>query len=387
MDVSKVLASTKHPCSPSRSNPRAKYSSFAIFSDESLTFQEKLGDETLGSDEPYKENRLSYEKVDLMHYFDDEGSVVREETPEGPYIPYWQTVPFFKSSNIVNYNLLHEASIKELAAIVIESKNVVFGGIVKTHTGKALHSHISAAAAVDSRAGQNTPQDAKPFVEVYFPVFDSFNETKRDVVAILIATIEWEKYLENILPSSVGKVHVVFDYYECGSEKKKDSADGAGKSEDEAFTFLIDGPNAEFVGYGDLHEGISDLERGGHWTADKVDDGTAQGLEIYPYCNYDVHVYPTNEFHDEIITSTPANITATIACVFIFTIGMFLLYDYLVEKRQYLVLTKAKQSTAVVSSLFPKVQTTSLSCYFAVLDLYYAYSLTFFWGIHGIRMS
>jgi Adenylate and Guanylate cyclase catalytic domain len=40
--------------------------------------------------------------------------------------------------------------------------------------------------------------------------------------------------------------------------------------------------------------------------------------------------------------------------VIAFTICMFLLYDRLVEKRQRLVLSKAAQSTAIVSSLFPK---------------------------------
>jgi hypothetical protein len=40
--------------------------------------------------------------------------------------------------------------------------------------------------------------------------------------------------------------------------------------------------------------------------------------------------------------------------VIVFTIFMFLLYDRLVEKRQRIVLSKAAQSTAIVSSLFPK---------------------------------
>lgn len=40
--------------------------------------------------------------------------------------------------------------------------------------------------------------------------------------------------------------------------------------------------------------------------------------------------------------------------VFIFTICLFLFYNKLVERRQSLVLTKAIQSSAIVSSLFPK---------------------------------
>lgn len=40
--------------------------------------------------------------------------------------------------------------------------------------------------------------------------------------------------------------------------------------------------------------------------------------------------------------------------VIAFNIFMFVLYDRLVEKRQRIVLSKAAQSTAIVSSLFPK---------------------------------
>jgi Adenylate and Guanylate cyclase catalytic domain len=43
-----------------------------------------------------------------------------------------------------------------------------------------------------------------------------------------------------------------------------------------------------------------------------------------------------------------------VAIVFAFTIGMFAIYDWLVERRQKIVLHKAAQSTAIVSSLFPK---------------------------------
>jgi Adenylate and Guanylate cyclase catalytic domain len=47
-------------------------------------------------------------------------------------------------------------------------------------------------------------------------------------------------------------------------------------------------------------------------------------------------------------------LTVSMTLVIGFTILMFLLYDRLVEKRQRLVLSKAAQSTAIVSSLFPK---------------------------------
>jgi class 3 adenylate cyclase len=54
------------------------------------------------------------------------------------------------------------------------------------------------------------------------------------------------------------------------------------------------------------------------------------------------------------MSSVPILMTFAVAMVFIFTILMFLVYNRLVEKRQYLILRKAAHSTAIVSSLFPK---------------------------------
>lgn len=59
-------------------------------------------------------------------------------------------------------------------------------------------------------------------------------------------------------------------------------------------------------------------------------------------------------FADEFITATPWVLVAAVVGVLLFAMAMFFFYDYLVERRQTLVLRKAVQSTAIVSSLFPK---------------------------------
>jgi hypothetical protein len=57
---------------------------------------------------------------------------------------------------------------------------------------------------------------------------------------------------------------------------------------------------------------------------------------------------------DEYDNNLPAVVVSIIVLVFFFTILLFMIYDRLVERRQALVLQKALQSTAIVSSLFPK---------------------------------
>ena len=91
------------------------------------------------------------------------------------------------------------------------------------------------------------------------------------------------------------------------------------------------------------------LERG------TIADGTRDGLPLHDYeCKYHISVYPSTVFAETYSTSTPAVITFAVAIIFAFAILMFIVYDRLVERRQKLVLNKAVQSTAIVSSLFPK---------------------------------
>ena len=55
------------------------------------------------------------------------------------------------------------------------------------------------------------------------------------------------------------------------------------------------------------------------------------------------------------MTNLPLQFSGVVVIAFVFTALMFILYDYLVERRQHIVMDKAIKSTAVVSSLFPDV--------------------------------
>jgi hypothetical protein len=84
-------------------------------------------------------------------------------------------------------------------------------------------------------------------------------------------------------------------------------------------------------------------------------DGTKNGLGFVERgCRYSISIYPSQVFEDEYTTSTPWILVSAVAGTLLFAIGMFFVYDRLVERRQTLVLQKAVQSTAIVSSLFPK---------------------------------
>jgi len=178
-----------------------------------------------------------------------------------------------------------------------------------------------------------------PMSLISLPIFDSF-EHDRHPVAVMVAWINWAMYFESVLPDTVhGIVAVLSD--SCGG----------------FYTIQIDGAQVQLLGQGDLHDPkFSDKKWSTRFLKDqKVHDGTKLGVLLNQrVCNIAIDVYPSNTFYDSYKTNTPIVITISVAFVFVFTALMFLVYDRLVGRRQAIVLQKAIQSTAIVSSLFPE---------------------------------
>ena len=120
------------------------------------------------------------------------------------------------------------------------------------------------------------------------------------------------------------------------------------------FSYLIDGDDARYLGQGDLHDrDFGDLEVATDWNAfvgsDLAPEDTLEGQ-----CIFKVRVFPTNSFEDAYMSSTPLNFTYILVSTFLFTSGIFILYDLYVERRQRIVHQRAVASTEVVNSLFPE---------------------------------
>jgi len=128
------------------------------------------------------------------------------------------------------------------------------------------------------------------------------------------------------------------------------------KGDPKAFTVVIAGVEAYAVGHGDLHEReFSQYRRDGFYVKQfKMKDGTFMGVPIDESCAYELHVYPSKQFYDQYVNNDPWIITMVIAFVFLFAIAVFWVYNIMVEARQKKILRKATQTTALVSTLFPK---------------------------------
>jgi hypothetical protein len=277
-------------------------------------------------------------KIDPPHTFNKYGEVfpVNFEEEQEPYLLKWQTSPVLRSSQ-VNTNLFQEAGAAEPAKLCVATESAALSGFIMSEPGPPSHELFQTAlfATLQSmEEGKQVEYRGDPMAFLLLPVFDKFDITDRKVVAVMRSVIHWRAYLRGILPPNVNEIIVVLD----------NKCDGS-------YTYEIIGSEAYAIGQGDQHDHKYDyMEKRANVTLMTLNDGTAKGIPLNQgLCPYSIRVYPTQQFHDSIITNTPIIVTFSVGMVFLFSIILFLLYDRLVERRQRLILAKATQSTAIVS--------------------------------------
>lgn len=308
------------------------------------------------------EEGLHYQKhVDMFHFGDqkeedithilegvdswpiwtmDELGIPTPDAPSDYYMPTWQSSPVFHGGADMNQNFL-KADAGEWLNASFASKSVVVGDFFAAEAGDISSDNDATALyslmlSVDRQWLFHYLSD--PLSHVFFPIFDSLDEG-RQPVAVLVAWIHWKSYFRKILPKSHHGVIVVLHNTCSGS-----------------FTYVLDGPLAEPVGSGDLHDTqFNHMKRSASIeTLDGIKDGTKNGLPLNKdHCMVGIDVYPSTKFYQTYNTYTPVIMTISVATIFVFTVLMFFLYDRLVERRQALVMAKAIQSNTLVASLFP----------------------------------
>ena len=126
----------------------------------------------------------------------------------------------------------------------------------------------------------------------------------------------------------------------------------------QSYTYEVIGQHAIYLGYGDVHASDYDhlVERSNLVAYLGLQESIEryQGVPLNDFCHYTIRVYPTKALEDEHLTNLPWYFTACTTIIFLFTMVMIRCYDYQLDKRQEKVMEKAKQASAIVSSLFPK---------------------------------
>ena len=153
----------------------------------------------------------------------------------------------------------------------------------------------------------------------------------------------WRLHFQNILPEGVDGILCVLE-----------NTLGA------TFRYQIDGPTVTWQGSEEYDEEAHKYEVSTN-IVEYLKQNAAPETRSYTsvelnedFNNYNIRVFPSKTFEDEYITDRPIIYAVCAGCIFLFTSIVFLIYDYLVERRQEVVMDRAVKSTTLVSSLFPE---------------------------------
>jgi hypothetical protein len=75
---------------------------------------------------------------------------------------------------------------------------------------------------------------------------------------------------------------------------------------------------------------------------------------VKPEIKYTLSIYPSIEYRESFESYELVLLAVVVVTIFLFTIGVFAVYDAMVQRRQHKVLETAQQTTAIVKSLFPQ---------------------------------
>ncbi|CAJ1963470.1 unnamed protein product [Cylindrotheca closterium] len=195
----------------------------------------------------------------------------------------------------------------------------------------------------DTRRGIN-PQLYGPATNIWYPMYEQVGQTKVGFersdyteVAILSLTVKWSSFfLEHIPPATNGLIVVMRNA--C----------------DQVFTFDLTGEEVTYLGPEDFHEEEYEfyLQTVALTGTESIYTGTPLSRN---FCPYSVDIYPSSKMRSTFSSKNPQSFTIGVACIFLFTIVVFVFYDFLVQRRQTFLADAADKSNAIVSALFPQI--------------------------------
>jgi class 3 adenylate cyclase len=249
------------------------------------------------------DTRRLYEEVDFSQGFassiytvNKHGGLVVDEGI-GPYAPIWMTSPSPRDERMVNYNLLShhlfwhaiEASIESQLPVMSKALNLESSASHRTLTGKRSRDH------------------ADPISALLYPVFDSFDDQRKNLVALLAAEISWTRFFEHILPRGTGGIVCVVETA-C----------------DQQFTYLVEGNEATFLGAGDYHDPKFTRMVKTKMTSQLLETSVEfAGLPMeLEHCPFLLRIYPTESLQQEYSSTATILLACTLALLLSVTTGI-----------------------------------------------------------------
>ena len=245
-------------------------------------------------------------------------------------IPLWQLSPLPLNTSSIGLDLVEHPILGHLFEDVIIKRAALLS--------QTFDSHF----LIQGEHNEN------PRSSLVQPVFSDFRNNS-EVVGFLLAGLNWDSYFYRALPEYSHSVFVDVEE-SCGS----------------GFSYLVNGTSYQYLGPN--RDGLNESKRSEvlysfdfakfasvgadeHLHDGEVDEHEDIGQS---HCKYKIFVTPTTEFQESYQTVTPILYTIVVVAVFAFTILVFVVYDFLVQRRQRKLLTTAERTTAIVASMFPK---------------------------------
>ncbi|CAB9504323.1 Receptor-type guanylate cyclase gcy [Seminavis robusta] len=284
---------------------------------EALAFQEGIPVEQVNAPDGIFPVMMNF------HY----GGPPKPQDGPGPFHPMWNTFPV-NNVSIGNVDIYADTFQQPAIDAAYNSGKPSFG---KTEDFWQVSEEEKVQFYYFLHAFDHVQYRDDPIATMYYPIFDGYGQDK-EVVASFLCTVYWRTYFDGLLPPGSDGIIVILENT-CGQQ----------------YTYQVDGQYSHFLGHGDLHHAKYDYLG----TGAGIESGSATN-DVEDVCQYSIRVYPSQQFEDSYRTDTPWIYAVVLAALFLFTSAVFLFYDYMVEKRQKVVMTSAQQSGKLVSDLFPE---------------------------------
>jgi hypothetical protein len=263
---------------------------------------------------------------------------------DGLYFPALQfsPVPSTILAN-VNFDAYNSPLVKGVNKATLQTGMATLGMADLDFNNATTLAYLASVFALSQYRDRVEQVAFDPTSSLSYPVFHSFDIVTRQVVGTMGVNINWRTIFTHILPANIRGVHCVID-----------------NTFNQAFTIQVDGAEATYLGVGDFHDPTYDhlvetasLNEYLKGTASKETRAyTSVDLDA-KFGNFYLRVYPSAATENDFQNNDTRLFTFVIIGVFLFTSAVFAAYDYLVGRRQRILMHHATKSSAIVSSLFP----------------------------------
>jgi Adenylate and Guanylate cyclase catalytic domain len=283
---------------------------------------------------------------DTIENLTPNGTSVVAPYGSGPYLPMWQSSPVIPQNKaLLNFNALSHPAAAGGYREAIQSGQAVIEAASNLAGENFGRTGLFFKAMLSMSQYRNDVEDylGEPVSTFAYPVFDSFNRSSRQVVAVIGTSLYWQLYFKNVLSRSARGIACVLK-----------------NTRNQTFSYRIDKDTVEYLGIGDYHDPQynhlvqeSDV---GYYIAKQSSTETKSFTSVElntAYCSYKLSVYPSKATERHYVNGDPLYLTVVVVSIFLFTSLVFLLFMVAVNRRQRVVMDRAVASSAIVSSLFP----------------------------------